>query len=1699
MMKKKILCILLSAAMVLTAMDFPALASKAQTTVTEDGNFKEDTTPTQTEDTAEGCPEQETTETTETAGTASTENQTENQETEATAGGTAAESTQPESETASPEETETAATEPAATETEESTGTETEESTEPETETETETEETTAPESEETDTALWAAYRTADEIREFLEQEKSDKTDSVTYDMTPVTEAPYSAGALSDATLGSATALLRQIRFIAGLPCDVAVNDDYSHLSQSAALLNYLSNAVSSDPSQPSGMSDELFQQGCEGIASSCTAYTDDPTQTLNAALLDTWMAANDSRKRILNPSLEQVGFGAVKGENGLYSAMYTADTDKASGEHNRIAWPAQNMPVEYFDSRSPWSVTTGELLDASEITVTLTRKADNKTWIFSADASDGVFQVESDRSAQESTILFCPEDEAAAGYTDGDSFQVEISKNKKPYIKYSVAFFSVTEEEEILTAPEASIATGENVAKESRLILTSAEDAAIYYTLDGTTPSTDSALYAEPISITEDITVKAIAVKEGYTDSDIAEFVYTVMEDAPLWYNITFESNGGTMVPAQSILENEKIELPIAPDKEGYLLEGWFKEAECETIWDFEKDTVTADITLYAKWAEDPSAAEYTVSGETETNTYVITFDLQGIGTQIEPITINNGETFAAPETPVAEGYTFAEWYQEAECINAWDFEADIVTEDIVLYAKWISDNAEISMSASKETKEEDTRIDIGVPSSELQTNDIKPRRYNGKPYEPRITVSILNGNKRVTLKKDRDYELTYKNNINAGNRAAAVLKGIGKYKGQKTIYFTITPPINLSLQETQTIVSDIKEKRYNSNKPYEPSVTVSALDGNKRVTLKKDRDYTLTYEGNSNTGTEAKQAFAVITGKGEYTGTVKKEFTLLPQIDLSLIETNTTVKDIKPRVYNGKAYEPNVSVSAHNGTKQVPLKKGRDYTLKYDKNINAGENTASVTITGTGEYKGSVTKNFTITPKSIKKLKIVTDSMRINSTAADIYVFDGTTYVSWRNYTVKYNVNPDKPKQVTADITANDGTNYTGTVRVKFTVYDVPDEKLIDGNSVPGNYGSAVYTGKPITRDIKDVKAKDGSVLRPNKDYSVKYQNNINIGKATVTITGKGKYKGKVVRTFDITRAGISNGEHITITSNIPSITYNGKTHTPTAVTVMTSDNKKLALNKDYTLAYSNNLHAGTATITVTGINNCNGTAKTTFEIAPQKIEKASVSVTKKTKENPVSKVVLKYNQKELTQYTDYMITDYEENGSKIKVEITGIGDFTGKVTKNLSSEIEIPKEEPKDAPLNSSNINRTNYLNFWDYGIVIRSNLFQNDDGTLTRVEFISGKGVVVEEYTAGYEFIRQKKLINPELPIFGGFYASKDNYFLAFGQKNMGHSNDVEVIRFVKYDKDWNRIGDARIFGFDTQEPFIFSCVRMIEHEGILYVYSGKNMYNGHQRNMAFTIRIEDMKFISTSSPVYSSHSLNQLMVLDDPYMVLVDHGDAYPRGIILSRNKKADNGVYLQSRAESITALQIGGEVAQIVTGASVSGLEASDTSYLVVGRSGSQPPNDYKPNGVLNIYVSSTPKDNFKNEAVKVNWITNYDKILEYTDAKGNKQTVWEKEVYNPQLIKLSGKEMILMWTEITAAVEDNKVTKDTKIKSVLLNESGDPISGMYSFDGALSDCAPILINGNLVWYYTNGKAPIFCTLNPEDVRKVPR
>ena len=116
----------------------------------------------------------------------------------------------------------------------------------------------------------------------------------------------------------------------------------------------------------------------------------------------------------------------------------------------------------------------------------------------------------------------------------------------------------------------------------------------------------------------------------------------------------------------------------------------GWYKEADCTHQWDIASDTVTADITLYAKWHNasplnplDPSAPLYTVM-----------FNTQGIGTAPSALTVTKGSKLTAAQMPsptaIPANKGFAGWYKEADCTHQWDIASDTVTADITLYAKW-------------------------------------------------------------------------------------------------------------------------------------------------------------------------------------------------------------------------------------------------------------------------------------------------------------------------------------------------------------------------------------------------------------------------------------------------------------------------------------------------------------------------------------------------------------------------------------------------------------------------------------------------------------------------------------------------------------------------------------------------------------------------------------------------------------------------------------------------------------------------------------------------------------------------------------------------------------------------------------------------------------------------------------------------
>lgn len=209
--------------------------------------------------------------------------------------------------------------------------------------------------------------------------------------------------------------------------------------------------------------------------------------------------------------------------------------------------------------------------------------------------------------------------------------------------------------------------------------------------------------------------------------------------------------------------------------------------------------------------------------------------------------------------------------------------------------------------------------------------------------------------------------------------------------------------------------------------------------------------------------------------------------------------------------------------------------------------------------------------------------------------------------------------------------------------------------------------------------------------------------------------------------------------------------------------------------------------------------------------------------------------------------------------------------------------------------------NNVEAQNYNGNWSS--VIRSYLSYDTTGTLMRVQGnVSADDVLVEYYDMSYNV--QKRLIIPgELPIFGGFYETDNNYYLLTGQNNPEESNDVEVFRITKYDKNWNRLGSCGLYGANTTIPFRAGSARMTSYGKYLLVRTSHQMYTSsdglnHQANVTIQVDTEAMVVtdayysVMNTSYGYVSHSFNQFIKVEDGHIVAVDHGDAYPRSLVL---------------------------------------------------------------------------------------------------------------------------------------------------------------------------------------------------------------
>ena len=158
--------------------------------------------------------------------------------------------------------------------------------------------------------------------------------------------------------------------------------------------------------------------------------------------------------------------------------------------------------------------------------------------------------------------------------------------------------------------------------------------------------------------------------------------------DDEPTKYTVSFETNGGSAVEAQTVESGKKATKPTDPTKDGFIFENWYKESELTTTWNFDTDTVTKNITLYAKWEEE-ELVEYTISykdGDSDFTAWKSGY------TAPESYTVESDAiTLPVADNVEKTGAVFNGWYESSELTgDAVTQIASGSTGDKVFYAKW-------------------------------------------------------------------------------------------------------------------------------------------------------------------------------------------------------------------------------------------------------------------------------------------------------------------------------------------------------------------------------------------------------------------------------------------------------------------------------------------------------------------------------------------------------------------------------------------------------------------------------------------------------------------------------------------------------------------------------------------------------------------------------------------------------------------------------------------------------------------------------------------------------------------------------------------------------------------------------------------------------------------------------------------------
>ena len=744
------------------------------------------------------------------------------------------------------------------------------------------------------------------------------------------------------------------------------------------------------------------------------------------------------------------------------------------------------------------------------------------------------------------------------------------------------------------------------------------------------------------------------------YYINDATKCMITYVEGENRWIDTTFYAKGGKA----TILNPEH--------SEGLKFQYW--EIGDKQLLPGQSINVTGNVTLTAVYGE-PLEHKLKLTYHNGDNTKVFE-NLPANSEQTAKAPADLGEGFETPE-----GKQFAGWANgEAKYAAGAKFYITIEGSND-LYAIWV---------------EKPNISDENVAS----INDPTDAPYDGKEHKWTPEVKDKSGN---ALIENTDYTVSYstKDFTNVTGTITVTITGIGNYTGSVEKTYQIT-------KRSVTLTSETASKAYDGTPLTRPDVTVG---GDKFVAgevseIKATGSVTYVSEGEvTNTITYTEGAnfkdsnYAITKTEG------KLSITAQP-----ISSNGITVEKPSDVLYDGEMHQQKPVVKDG----ETVLTEGEHYTLHYDGDTtNAG--TVKVVVFGTGNYNGETSVSYKITPRKVT-LTSESGSKPYDGTALtrpNVKV-EGDGFVEGEVSEIKAtgSVITVAEGEVANRITFIPGEKFkigNYTIEMAEGKLSITGQSIVPDPDNPESYKGitiskptdALYDGNPHkwTPEVKD---KNGKALTENTDYTVAYnitqkatpdyRDYTDVCTIEVTITGKGNYSGSVTKTYHITP------RKVTLTSETASKPYDGTPLTKPEVTVKgdgfvageayeilahgtVTEVKDSPVVNEISYKVTENYKGDNYIVTYErGKLSITGQSIVPDPNNPESYKGIAISdptdVTYDGKEHKWAPEVKDKEGKALTKNTDYTVSydkDDFTNVGTIKVTITGIGNYTGKVEKS------------------------------------------------------------------------------------------------------------------------------------------------------------------------------------------------------------------------------------------------------------------------------------------------------------------------------------------------------------------------------------------------------------------------------------------